>query len=133
MTDDPGSLESAAAALQATVGRLEESVRNANDVRDQLSDLVKRSRFNRKLAIVTSCGAVISLVIIIALVAVVVQLRTVVQVQRDSALCPLYKIFIESDTPQNRERARLQGQDTEERDRAFSVIRHSYEALECEG
>jgi len=48
-------------------------------------------------------------------------------------LCPLYKLFINSDTPQSAAAAKARGDDMVQRGQAFATIRISYAALKCEG
>jgi hypothetical protein len=48
-------------------------------------------------------------------------------VQRQKALCPLYQIFVEADTPQNRAAA----PDKSRYDKNFTIIRQGYDALKC--
>jgi hypothetical protein len=49
-------------------------------------------------------------------------------VQRQKALCPLYKLFIDSESPQGRKAA----PDPKKYDHAFIVIRDGYTALDCD-
>lgn len=131
-------LEDAAEELTQTVRALNESIRTGLDLRDELADLVQRSRINRKLIIIVAAGSILDILLTLVVGLVVHQVAenadridAIVQVQQDSALCPLYKIFIEGDTPANRKRAADQGQDMAARDKAFITIRESYAALHC--
>jgi hypothetical protein len=132
-------LEDAAEELAAAIQRLDESVRHANDVRSELDDLVRRSQKNRLLIRAVGAALAIEVALLGAMTFFGVQTRinanridNIVKIQHDSALCPLYQIFIQSDTPQNRARAEAQGQDMALRDRQFVIIRESYAALKCE-
>lgn len=131
MSEEPGGLDLVAERLRSTIAELSETVKAANDVKAQLDDLVQRSKSNRNLITIVGFGAVLNFIVIIALTYMGIQLNTVIDTQHDSALCPLYSLFLEADTPANQERARAQGQDMQERERAFIVIRKSYDALRC--
>lgn len=131
MDKEQESLSSAAAELRHTIEQLRSAVSEANDVRDQLSDLTHKSKSNRSLINVVGVMAVVNLLIVVAVVIMGVQMGHLIEVQRDSALCPLYGIFLQNDTPEGHERAIAQGQDPEFRKHAFEVIRNSYDALEC--
>lgn len=132
MTEDSESLASAAEELRQMIGQLNSTVTEANNVKDQLQDLTKKSKFNRNLITFVGAGLVLQLAVVVSLIVMGIQLNKVIETQRDSALCPLYEIFVQSDTPQNRERAKSQGQDMKERAKAFDIIRNSYQALHCE-
>jgi hypothetical protein len=132
-------LEEAAEELAATVRALNGSIERANDVRRELDRLVKRSRTNRKWILLLAASLVLDLALTVSMVFVVGQadrnthrIDTIVQVQHDAALCPLYRLFISSDTPANADRAAAQGQDRAERARQFAIIRASYAALHCQ-
>lgn len=53
------------------------------------------------------------------------------KLQTEQALCPLYGLFIQADTPQARERSAQQGTDPALRAQQFETIRDSYRALGC--
>lgn len=131
-------LEEAAGELTRTVAALNSSIAQGLDLRDELAELVERSRVNRKLIVIVAAGFVLDIILTLVMGLVIAQVSrnadridAVVQVQHDSALCPLYKIFIEGDTPANRKRAAEQGQDMAARARAFVTIRDSYAKLNC--
>jgi hypothetical protein len=129
MTDP---LEERAGELIGIVRGLEETIRRANDVRTELDDLVARAKRNRRVMIAVIAGFTLDVVLTVLMVFVTARVNHVVQVQHDGALCPLYRIFIESDTQANRDRAAAQGQDMAVRERQFVIIRRSYDALNCE-
>jgi hypothetical protein len=52
-------------------------------------------------------------------------------IQTNQALCPLYTLLINSDTPQSKEQAAKNGADTRVREKQFETIRESYRALHC--
>lgn len=132
MDNEPESLQRAADNLRQAIRELSKTVAQANNVRAELNELLDKSNTNRKLVRIVAIAAVVNLIIIVAVAVMGIQLNRVVEIQRDSALCPLYGIFIENDTEANRERAIAQGQSLEYRERAFKVIRKSYDALDCE-
>lgn len=49
-------------------------------------------------------------------------------ITRQNALCPLYEIFLDADTPE----ARAEAKDKKAYDEAFSVIHEGYDALQCD-
>jgi hypothetical protein len=51
--------------------------------------------------------------------------------QNEEALCPLYTVLINNDTPQSREMAARNGADLKLRAQAFDTIRESYTVLGC--
>jgi hypothetical protein len=124
--------------LSEAVRTLNESIGRALGLRDDLDRLIVRSSTTRKMVWIVGVGFVLDILLTIGMIFVTQQsahntdrIDNLVQVQHDSALCPLYRLFISSDTPANRERAKAQGQDLAERDRSFAVIRESYKALNC--
>jgi hypothetical protein len=131
-------LEEAAEKLATTIHELNASVQRAHDIRDDLNRLTKRSETNRKLIVAIGIAVAFGIIATIALVFVTVQatrnthrINDIVRIQHDSALCPLYKLFLDADTPANRDRAVAAGQDPAERARQFAIIRQSYTALKC--
>ena len=142
MTDP---LEEAAEELTRTVAALNDSIQQGLGLRDELARLVdeqarmvKRSRATRRVVWLVTAGFALDVVLTVAMALVGHQaiensnrIDRVVRVQHDSALCPLYRIFIEGDTPANRARAEQQGQDMTARARAYVTIRASYAALNC--
>lgn len=131
-------LEEAAEELTRTVAALNDSIRQAQGVRDDLNRLVEQSKITRRMVWVVTLGFALDVILTVAMALFGYQavqnsdrIDNLVQVQQDRAICPLYRLFIEADTPQNRDRAASQGQDMAARARAFDVIRESYIALEC--
>lgn len=131
-------LEDAAAELTRTVAALNDSIGQGVAVRDDLARLVAQSRETRRWVWLVAAGFALDVLLTVAMALVGYQaientnrIDRVVQVQQNSALCPLYKIFIASDTPENRARAAAQGQDMAERARSLAIIRASYAALKC--
>jgi hypothetical protein len=131
-------LEESADELTSSIRRLDESVRRANDVRDELDDVVKMTKKNKLLIRGVIIGLTCEVILLCVMILLGVQatnntnqINRLVKVQHDSALCPLYRIFIESDTPENRARAAAQGQDMAQRAQQFAIIRRSYAALKC--
>src|SRR5216110_2950621 len=131
--DEGDSLEHAAAMLSENVRALRETMQEASDLRDELADLTKSQRLTRRFTV--ALGIVIIMVIGIGVTQVytISALKSVVAVQHDSALCPLSKLFINSDTPQSAAAAKARGDDMVQRGQAFATIRISYAALKCEG
>ena len=141
--EDANRFERAATELTTVVRGLREDIARdiarAETVRNDLAKLTKSGRLTRLIVIVQSviivlilCGGVVLISTNSKLNAVVAQLNDVVRVQHDSALCPLYQIFINADTPAAREAAAKRGDDMAERDKAFTTIRQSYAALNCQ-
>lgn len=138
MTEDADSLEHAAEELSGTIRELNESIRVGENLRDELDSLTRRSVANRRMVIMVIAGLIldVSLTIIVALTVIGVTsnsntINELVRLQHDSALCPMYQLFIDSDTPAGRESARQRGNDMAEREKLFNVIRASYAALNC--
>ncbi len=145
MSDDSGSpssnqvLSSAAERLASQVVELNNTVAKATEVRDELTKLSRLGKVNRILAIITFL-AVIALAAVSAFLIntnmrlneVTSKLDREVTVHRVEALCPLYQLFVNADTPQARENAKTRGDDLVARDAAFSSIKKSYATLKCE-
>jgi hypothetical protein len=122
------------AELTAAAEQIVESVNALNkDAGGQLISLAVTAKRNRLMI----WGLAISLLLDVLLTGFVVSLTFRVnetqQVTRSQVLCPLYQQFVNADTPKARELARRNGQDLEARDKAFRVIRESYDVLDCEG
>jgi hypothetical protein len=108
----------------------------------QFVSLAKRARTNRLLIIATAVSVAIDLIItvVLALVGVSMQhntdridsltqrLNEAQTVQRQKALCPLYQVFLDSESAAGRKAA----PDPEKYDHAFVVIHKGYDALECD-
>lgn len=134
------SLERAAQTLTENIKQLQETMQEAANLRDELADLMKIQadlKRNQRMQqrILVAIGIIIILVVGLSVTQVysLAKLNSVVTVQHDSALCPLYKLFINSDTPQAAAAAEKRGDDMAERAKAFATIRISYAALKCEG
>ncbi len=97
----------------------------------QLISLATRAKRNRRMI----WGLAISLALDVILTLFMVNLTNKVdeaqKLTKSQVLCPLYQQFINADTPEGRERAKMAGQDLKARDEAFVVIRHSYNVLKC--
>lgn len=133
MTDeDADRFERVAVDLTAMVSGLREDMAKAQLVRDDLAKLTQSGKLTRMIVVVLA----IVLVGVLSVGAVqfinVRTLNNVVTVQRDSALCPLYQLFLNSDTPAGRAAAERRGDDLVQRDKAFLTIRQSYTALNCQ-
>jgi hypothetical protein len=132
-------LEAVSADLRDLVQGLRDDMARAANVRNDLTRLTKSGRLTRAIVVVQSViivlmlgGGALLLSTNIKLNSVVAQLNEVVRIQHDSALCPLYQIFINADTPAARAAAEKRGDDMEQRDRSFATIRQSYAALNCQ-
>lgn len=133
MTDeDADRFERTAAALTVMVAGLREDMAKAQEVRDDLNKLTRSGKLTRFIVI----GLVVVVVAVLGVGAVaifnVTKLNEVVTIQHDSALCPLYQLFLNSDTPTARAAAERRGDDLVQRDKAFLTIRQSYTALNCQ-
>ena len=129
----------AANELAGKLTQLNESISKATEVRDDIVHLTRYGRTNRKfvkwLTIVLTCLALFATglgFVINEQEKLTARLDSDLSIQRDQALCPLYKLFINSDTPASREAAKARGDNFDDRDFAFSVIRKSYSALRCD-
>lgn len=137
MTDeDANRFERAATELTAVVRGLRadiaRDIARAETVRNDLAKLTKSGRLTRLMVVLMAIVIVGMLTIGTVQFMNVNTLNDVVATQRDSALCPLYQLLLNSDTPANREASRRRGDDLAERDKAFTTIRQSYTALNCQ-
>ncbi|MFD4474728.1 hypothetical protein ACFWPU_01225 [Streptomyces sp. NPDC058471] len=87
-------------------------------------------------ALATSFALILAMTVALALIGVGVQnqAREIEALQgkvTEQALCPLYRQFINADTPAARQMAEKTGQDMKVRDHAFKVIRDGYKVLDC--
>lgn len=112
------------------------------DSGDQFVSLAKRARTNRRLIIVTIASLVLDVVLSVFLALAVIQIGDNDQaisaltnrldvsqtVQRQKALCPLYQLFLDSESAAGRAAA----PDPVKYDHAFVVIRDGYSVLGCE-
>lgn len=101
----------------------------------QFISLARTAKINRRLIWVAIVSVVIQLGIILTLVFVVIgvdrnndRLDAVTTEQRKRALCPLYGVFVDSQSPEGRKNA----PDKEKYDHAFEVINEGYAVLKCD-
>lgn len=102
---------------------------------DWLIQRAKRLRFGMRILYGLSALVTAAAIALAAIAATMAHTQSDLQksdrLQTDSALCPLYSVFINADTPQARERAERQGTGGEARADAFAQIRESYTVLGC--
>lgn len=125
-------LEQVAVDLRETIKGLREDMARADAIRVELNQLTRSGRLTRMIVISVSVIVFIVMVIGATQIYSLKRLDDVVTIQHDSALCPLYQIFINADTPAARDAAIKRGDDMSQRDRAFTTIRQSYNALNCQ-
>lgn len=111
------------------------------DSGNQFVSLAKRAQTNRRLIVVTIASLVLDVVLSVFLTLGIVQIKhnehqisTLTNrldisqtVQRQKALCPLYQLFLDSESPAGRAAA----PDPIKYDHAFVVIRDGYNVLGC--
>ncbi len=122
--------------LVSTATRLMDQVEElAQESGHQLVDLAKRSRTNRHIAVVAIVGLIVDVFLSLLLIAgykqldeLTSRLNTAQTTTRQRALCPLYQVFLSSQSDE----ARKQSPDPESYDQAFKVIRRGYNALHCD-
>lgn len=138
MTEQDRSLSDAATELSGMVQALDESVQAAVDVRNDLDRLVAKAKTTRTVMTFVIAGLILDVLLTVVMVIIGVRaaentrrIDAVVKIQHDAALCPVYKLFIDADRPDNNARAAKEGLDLVERERQFEVIRKSYNALHC--
>jgi hypothetical protein len=109
---------------------------------EQLAALSRREKANRRMIQVIIVGIVAIVGLVAALTVALVQvdsnadriadltlrLDTSQSLYRRQALCPLYQVFLDYQTPDSRKRA----PDPEQYDRAVSLIKQGYKVLKCE-
>lgn len=110
----------------------------ASGTGDQMVELAKSTKRNRMLIWILWVGFALDIMLTVAmaiggvaLVNVTDQVNSQQELTRKEVLCPLYQIFVNSDTPAARERAKAAGQDMKARDEAFKEIKRSYTVLKC--
>lgn len=108
------------------------------DSSEQLVALARTARNNRRMIYVLWLSFMLDVALTVAIAFGFVSInkttdaiQEVRTVERREALCPLYRQFINSDTPEARKRAEAAGQDMEARAEAFRVIRSGYSSLGC--
>jgi hypothetical protein len=131
-------LKDAADALREQVVALHDTVKEAMDVRDELKVITARTRSNTRLITAVIIGFALDVLMTVALVwmgtsqiETTNKLAKVAEFRKEAALCPLYKLFIDADTPTNRESAAKRGDDVQLRDQQFAIIREAYANLDC--
>ena len=141
MTDEQPDSESAeltraAAELTARIGQL------TGESTNQFVELAQASRTNRRLIIALAISFALDIALTITMVigvasikhnserigAVTRRLDIAQTTGRTAVLCPLYKLFLDSQSPRARA-AYPQGPAAY--DRAFKVIRDGYNTLDC--
>jgi hypothetical protein len=119
------SLTEAASEIVKSITKLSERAGN------QLVDLAAIARRNRILIWILAGVSVLSLVLTGFIISLTNDVSDIQESTRSDVLCPLYQQFINADTPGQRERAKLAGQDMKARDEAFKVIHEGYDLLNC--
>ncbi len=128
--------------LNDTAARIEAQI---TTISDSIQAVTKTSKTNRKMILGIGLSLVLDLILTTAMAFGLVSLNnnsgrlddvtstlnSEVTTQRVEALCPLYQLFINSDTAASRENARVRGDDMEIRDKAYTVIHRSYDVLHC--
>lgn len=101
---------------------------------ERVEILAKDAKLNRRVT--GALVAIVGVLVVIAAIAGIALYSTIqntnrldagVTTSRQKALCPLYEVFLASDTKEAREAA----PDKVKYDRAYVVIRSGYEALGC--
>lgn len=122
--------------LVSTAARLMDQVEElAQASGHQFVSLAERSRTNRRISYIAISGLVLDIVLSIVLTFGLYQIHALTErlnvaqtTTRQRALCPLYRVFLDSKSPQGRKLA----PDPQKYDRAFRVIGKGYNALKCE-
>lgn len=136
---DPDKLSRLAELAISIVAELEELMEDSGN---QFVNLAKRAQKNRQLIVVTIASLVLDVMLSVFLALAVIQigdntrnistltngLSTSQTVQRQKALCPLYQLFLDSESDAGRKAA----SDPLKYDHAFVVIREGYDVLECD-
>lgn len=131
--------------LLALADRLESRLAAIDDTVKSVQKLQRSSQTNRKLIIGLCVSLILDLLLTTAMGIGIIRVNdnshktdiladkvnTEVTVQRVEALCPLYQLFVDADTTTSRAAAAARGDDMVIRDKAFSIIRKSYDALRC--
>lgn len=126
-----------------SIGELTEAARDLIGKIDQLSaasgderfvTLARASKRNRQMivalvamVVLNLCLGVVAGVALVSTIKNTDQLKAGATTSRQKALCPLYAVFLASDTKEKR----AQAPDKVAYDRAFDVIRDGYDALGC--
>jgi hypothetical protein len=127
--DDLLRLELQAAALSASVGRINE------DIGDQVAKLSHVAKRNRRLIKALAASFALDILLTIGLAFGFVQLghtsdelNAVQKVAQREALCPLFEIFMQARSEEGKARSTLS---PEEYDRAYDRIENGYHAMKC--
>jgi hypothetical protein len=127
--DDLLRLELQAAALSASVGRINE------DIGDQVVKLSLMAKKNRRLIKALAASFALDILLTIGLGFGFVQLDktsseldAVQKVAQREALCPLFDIFMQARSEEGKARSTLS---PEEYDRAYDRIENGYHAMKC--
>ena len=122
------------ALVEAATGLMDRVQILARDEGVQFTALARKAHENRVLSVIAITGLVLDVILSVALAFGGYQLMHLTHrldvsqtTTRQSALCPLYQLFIDSDTPE----ARKAAPDVKNYDHAFEVIRAGYSALKC--
>lgn len=104
------------------------------DTGGQIVALSRTARTNRRLIWMTVGGFALDIALTVAVAVGAIQVGSLTHrldvaqtTQRQKALCPLYQVFLDSESPAGRKAA----PDPVQYDHAFKVIRDGYEVLEC--
>jgi hypothetical protein len=130
--EEAKNLKQVADEIKSLVQGLRDDMAKAAVMRDELASLTRSGKVTRLIVVAVSIIIVFMLALGTVQAVTLSRLDDVVRVQHDSALCPLYQIFINADTPAARDAAAKRGDDMAQRDRAFDTIRQSYTALNCQ-
>lgn len=140
MTNDPDippNLIRATENLTEEIKKLDTLFPKATALRDELKRLTELGMVSRRMIYGLFGVAAIMLAVIGLLVVLFVRqnsnltrIEDLSEVQR-GGLCPLYSRIIQTDTPENQEIARKQGQNMEERAFYIRVIKKNYVDLRC--
>lgn len=137
--------DSASEKLLTLADRLEARLSAIDDTVGEVQKLQRSSQTNRKLIIGLCVSLILDLLLTTAMGIGIIRINdnsnktdklaaevnTEVTVQRVEALCPLYQLFVDADTTTSRAAAAARGDDMALRDKSFSIIHNSYDALRC--
>jgi hypothetical protein len=122
------------ALVEAATGLMDKVHKLAQDEGIQFTTLAKKAHETRVLAVVAITGLILDVVLTFAMAFGGWQLKHLTNrldvaqtTTRQKALCPLYQVFLDSESPAGRKAA----PDPVKYDHAFKVIREGYSALEC--
>lgn len=141
-TKEPESAQDKLSRLLETANALMSEVETvAHEGGKQFVAQAHASKVNRRLSVVAITGLVLDVILSVVLGiglsqvhkneqsigALTDRLNVSQTVTRQKALCPLYGVFLDSESPQGRAAA----PDPEKYDQAFKVIREGYKILNC--